>query len=327
MRALVCTKYGPASGLVIEERPQPEPGPGEALLEVHAAALNFPDTLSIAGTYQIRSEPPFVPGGEAAGRVVAVGDGVEGFAPGDRVVFMGASGGFAESICVPAASLLGIPDSMDFRTAAAFGVTYSTSYHALKQRAAIRPGETLLVLGAGGGVGLAAVDLGEAMGARVIAAASTEDKLDLAAAAGAIARINYATESLKDRVKEITGGAGVDVVYDPVGGDLSEQALRATGWEGRFLVVGFASGTIPKIPLNLPLLKGCAVLGVFLGAWRERDREAYRRNAAELFALHAAGRIEPRVSRVYALEDYVEAFAQLTGRQARGKLLFGMRQV
>jgi NADPH2:quinone reductase len=326
MRALVCRAFGPAGQLVIEERPEPRPGPGEAVIAVRAAALNFPDTLAITGKYQIRSEPPFIPGGEAAGVVIETGTDVEGVKPGDRVIYMGANGAFAETISVPVDSLIGIPEAMDFRTAAAFGVTYATGYHALKQRAVLKPAETLLVLGAGGGVGLAAVNLGAAMGARVIAAASTGDKLELARTAGACECINYAGESLRDRVKEITGGAGVDVVYDPVGGDLSEQALRVTAWDGRFLVVGFASGEIPKLPLNLPLLKGCSVVGVFLGAWRARDPDGYRRNFDELFALYAAGRIRPLISRVLRLEDYAEAFALLTGRQAQGKVVFSLGQ-
>ena len=217
-----------------------------------------------------------------------------------------------------------MPADMDFPTAAAFNVTYSTSYHALKQRAALQPGETLLVLGAAGGVGLAAVNIGAALGARVIAAASSETKLDVACAAGATERVNYSTESLKERIKALTGGAGVDVVYDAIGGEYSEPALRSVAWNGRFLVVGFAAGNIATIPLNLPLLKGCAILGVFLGAWRERDPAAYRQNFAELCTLYSSGRVRPLISRTFALEQYREAFAELSGRRAVGKVVFNL---
>jgi NADPH2:quinone reductase len=306
---------------------EPVVAAGQVRVAVQAAALNFPDLLSIAGKYQIKAPLPFVPGGEAAGIVIEVGPGVGHFSVGDKVIYGGSYGAFAEQVCAPEASLLAVPAAMDLETAAAFNVAYSTSYHALKQRAALQPRETLLVLGAAGGVGLAAVNIGAAMGARVIAAASTEAKLDAACAAGAALRINYSSESLKDRIKELTDGAGVDVVYDAIGGAYSEQALRAVAWGGRFLVVGFASGSIPNIPLNLPLLKGCAILGVFLGAWRERDPDGYRRNFAELCELHAAGRVRPLISRTFPLEQYREALGELSGRRAVGKLLFEIARV
>ena len=322
MRALMCTELGTAEQLQLQDRPALHPGPGEAVVAVHAAALNFPDVLAVAGKYQIKAALPFVPGGEAAGVVTELGPGVTSFAVGDRVIYGGSYGAFAEQHCAPVTSLLAMPPSMDFVTAASFCVTYSTSYHALKQCAALRAGETLLVLGAAGGVGLAAVNLGVAMGAKVIAAASTEEKLDIACAAGATERINYSTESIKDRITQLTNRAGVNVVYDPIGGEFSEPALRSMAWCGRFLVVGFAAGSIARIPLNLPLLKGCSIVGVFLGAWRARDPQAYLQNFKELAGMHAAGRLQPLISRTYALEQYVEAFAQLSGRRAVGKIVF-----
>lgn len=326
MRAVVCRELGPASQLALTDFPAPTAGPGEVVLDVVAAGVNFPDTLIIEGKYQVRPPLPFVPGAEAAGIVSALGDGVTGVAPGDRVIALGNHyGAFAEQQAVPAASLLPMPAEMDFVTAAGFGLTYGTSYYALKQRAALQPGETLLVLGAAGGVGLAAVELGRAMGARVIAAASTAEKLEVAAVAGAAEGINYAEESLKTRVKELTGGKGVDVVYDPVGGELSEQALRATGWNGRLLVIGFAAGDIPKIPLNLPLLKNNAIVGVFWGAWASREPQTSLENYQELFQMYRDGKLKPLVSQVYDLADYQQAFDTLTSRRARGKVILKVR--
>ena len=325
MRALLCKELGTADKLMLEETADPEPGKGEALVEVHAASLNFPDTLIIEGKYQIRPELPFSPGGEAAGIVSAVGKGVDDVAPGDRVIALTGHGAFADKLVAPAADLLPMPASMDFLVASAIGTTYGTSYYALKQRAALQAGETLLVLGAAGGVGLAAVELGNAMGARVIAAASTAEKLDVACEAGAEMRVNYSEESLKDSVKALTNGRGADVVYDPVGGELSEAALRATGWNGRFLVIGFATGDIPRIPLNLTLLKNNAVVGVFWGAWCQRDPQGSQRNFAEIFDLIERGVVKPKVTQVFAIEDYVEAFATLTGRRAKGKVVLRFR--
>jgi NADPH2:quinone reductase len=325
MRSLVCREFGTVDQLQLVESPPPEVEPGAVIVDVHCAALNFPDTLAIAGKYQVKAPLPFVPGGEAAGVVRTVGPGVTGLAAGDRVIYAGSYGAFAEQLSASADTLLPMPPDMDFATAAGFNVAHSTSYYALKQRAALRAGETLLVLGAAGGVGLAAVSLGATMGARVIAAASSEEKLDAACAAGATERINYSREPLKERVGVLTNGAGVDVVYDPVGGIYSEQALRATAWDGRFLVVGFAAGDIPRLPLNLPLLKGCSVVGVFLGAWRTRDPAAYRRNFAELSALYSAGRLRPVVSRSFQLEQYREALAVLSGREAVGKVVLKLK--
>jgi len=322
MRAIVCSELGTAGSLAVRDIEEPVPGPGEALIEVHAAGLNFPDTLVISGKYQHRPELPFVPGGEASGVVVELGEGVQNIKPGDRVMTMGMTGAFAEKVCRPVDSLTPMPDTMPFETAAGFLVTYGTSYFALKQRAALQAGETLLVLGAAGGVGLAAVDLGHAMGATVIAAASSEEKLDLACRTGASQRINYSEQPLKDTIKALTNGNGADVVYDPVGGDLSEQALRATAWDGRFLVVGFAAGAIPKIPLNLPLLKNNAIVGVMYGPWTQRDPEGMKQNIRELMGLYSTGQLRPQVTQLFELEQYQEAFDTLTGRRAQGKVVF-----
>ena len=328
MRAIVCNELGPASQLALEDFADPVPGPDDAVIDVMAAGVNFPDTLIIQGKYQVRPPLPFVPGAEAAGVVRAVGANVNHIQPGARVIALGNHyGSFAEQQAVPGASLLPMPDEMDFITGAGFGLTYGTSYYALKQRAALQPGETLLVLGAAGGVGLAAVELGRAMGARVIAAASSDDKLAVAEAAGAVEGINYSSESLKDRVKTLTDGKGVDVVYDPVGGELSEQALRATGWNGRLLVVGFAAGDIPRIPLNLPLLKNNAIVGVFWGAWMAREPDASRQNYQELFQMYRDGVLQPLVSQVFALDDFLAAFDTLTERRARGKVILKVRDV
>ena len=321
MRAVVCSELGPAEKLDLVEIPDPVPGPGEVVLDVRAAALNFPDTLVIEGKYQMQPELPFIPGGEAAGVVAAVGEGVTDYPIGAPFISMGYVGAFAEKWKVPAQTLMPKPEQLSFEEAAAFGLTYGTSYYALKQRAALQPGETLLVLGAAGGVGSSAVEIGKAMGARVIAAASTDEKLGFAADMGADEGINYSTEDLRGRIKELTGGAGVDVVYDPVGGDLSEPALRSTAWNGRFLVIGFAAGPIPQISLNLMLLKGISVVGVFWGSWSTRDPKASMQNFSELFAMVAEGKLHPRVTDVYPLESYEAAFGALTGRRARGKVV------
>jgi NADPH2:quinone reductase len=324
MRAVVCSELGPVENLSLGEFPDPVPGPGELVIDVQAAALNFPDTLVIEGKYQFQPDLPFVPGGEAAGVVSSVGEGVDRFRIGDQVVALGVSGAFAEKWKVDALNTMPKPQELTPVEAAAFGLTYGTSYYALKQRANLQPGETLLVLGAAGGVGSSAVEIGKAMGARVIAAASTDEKLAFASAMGADELINYSSDDMRARIKEITGGAGVDVVYDPVGGDLSEQALRSTAWNGRFLVIGFAAGTIPEIPLNLMLLKGVSVVGVFWGSWSGRDPAASMQNFGELFAMVGEGKLHPRVTDVYPLEEYEEAFKALTGRRATGKVVLSV---
>jgi NADPH:quinone reductase len=321
MRQVVCKEFGPIESLVVENFDLPPPGPGQARVRVEAAGVNFPDTLMVQGKYQARPDRPFVPGTELAGIVEAVGEGVTGLEPGMPVIGMVGLGAFAEVANTKAARLLPRPASMPAVMAAGFSMTYGTSMHALRQRANLQPGETLLVLGASGGVGLAAVEIGKAMGAAVIAAASSDEKLRVAKDSGADHLVNYSTESLKDRVKELTNGNGVDVVYDPVGGDLLEDAVRATGWGGRVLVVGFASGAIPKVPANLLLLKGSAMVGVFFGTFRDREPEANRRNFAELFQWYEEGKLRPLVSQTMDLADVVKAFTILTSRSAIGKIV------
>lgn len=326
MKAVLCKSFGPAENLVVEEVASPTPKPNEILLDVHAASVNFPDTLIIEGKYQFKPPLPFSPGGEAAGVVAAIGDKVSHLRVGDRVMGLTGWGSFAEQVAVPAYNVLPIPAQMDFATAAAFGMTYGTSMHALKQRGNLQPGETLLVLGAAGGVGLAAVEIGKAMGARVIAAASSAEKLDVAKQAGADELINYSAESLRDRLKELTGGQGVDVIYDPVGGKLFEEAFRSIAWNGRMLVVGFAAGgDIPALPANLPLLKGAALVGVFWGAFAQRQPQDNAANFQQLFAWHAEGRLRPLISQRFALEQTTEAIAMLGQRKAVGKLVVQVR--
>ncbi len=321
MKAILCKEYGPADKLVIEDVPSPEAKGRGVKVRVKAAGLNFPDTLIIEGKYQLKPNMPFSPGGEMAGEVVAVGDKVTRFKVGDRVAGLTGYGAFAEEVIVPEQNLLPVPDGMSDEKAAAFTMVYGTSYYALKQRGNLQPGETLLVLGASGGVGLATVELGKAMGAKVIAAASSAEKLAIAKEAGADELINYTEEPLKDAVKKLTHSKGVDVIYDPVGGDFTEQALRAMGWNGRHLIIGFAAGDIPKIPANLTLLKGCSVVGVFWGSFTQREPEASAQNMMELMKLYAEGKIDPKVSEVYDFEDYGKALGALTERRATGKVV------
>ncbi len=325
MKAVLCKAFGPAESLVLEDIASPEPKKNEVLLQVHAAGVNFPDTLIIEGKYQFKPPFPFSPGGEAAGVVGAVGEKVSHVKPGDRVMALTGWGSFAEEVAVPGYNVMPIPDGMDFPSAAAFGMTYGTSMHALKQRANLQPGETLLVLGASGGVGLAAVEIGKAMGAKVIAAASSEAKLEVARAAGADVLINYSEGSLKDKLKEITGGQGVDVIYDPVGGDLFEEAFRSIAWNGRMLVVGFASGTIPALPANLTLLKGASLVGVFWGSFAQRQPQDNAANFQQLFAWFAEGKIKPLVSQTYPLAKAADAINHLGQRKAVGKVVVTVR--
>jgi NADPH:quinone reductase len=321
MRAVICRELTGLAGLEhVTDWPEPQAGPGEVVVAVKAAALNFPDVLMIQGLYQEKPPLPFVVGTEMAGEVVAVGEGVNQFAPGDPVV-AACGRTLAERIAVKASLLLPAPRALGFEAAAGICITYFTTLHALKQRAALQPGESLLVLGAAGGVGTTAVELGKEMGATVIAAASTDEKLDLARSLGAEHLINYTTQDLRERIKEITAGRGVDVVYDPVGGALAEPALRSMAWKGRYLVIGFAGGDIPRIPLNLPLLKGCSIVGVFWGSFAQRERDVQRQNVAELWALFESGRLKPVVGETHALADYAAAFESLGGRRARGKVV------
>ncbi|PXX89731.1 NADPH:quinone oxidoreductase [Marinobacter vulgaris] len=321
MRAILCKEYGPADKLVIEDIASPVAKGHGVKVRVKAAGLNFPDTLIIEGKYQLKPTMPFSPGGEMSGEVIEVGEKVTRFKPGDRVAGLTGYGAFAEEVVVPEQNILPIPESMSDEKAAAFSMVYGTSYYALKQRANIQPGETLLVLGASGGVGLATVELGKAMGAHVIAAASTAEKLAVAREAGADELINYTEEPLKDAVKRLTNSKGVDVIYDPVGGEFTEQALRAMAWNGRHLIIGFAAGDIPKIPANLTLLKGCSVVGVFWGSFTQREPKTSAQNMMELLKLFSEGKIDPRISEVYDFEDYEKALGALTGRTATGKIV------
>jgi NADPH2:quinone reductase len=329
MRALVSEVVGGPETLVLrDDMPVPVPGADEVAIRVRACGVNYPDTLMIEDKYQFRPARPYAPGGEVAGDVVACGGEVGDFKVGDRVIALVGHGGMAEQVCAKSAKCIAMPDGMPYDEAAAFIFTYGTSYHALKQRADLKPGDTLLVLGAAGGVGLAAVELGVAMGARVIAAASSQEKVDLAKQHGAAEGIVYphgpfdkdGAKALAELFKQACGKAGADVVYDAVGGDYAEAALRAIAWEGRFLVVGFPAG-IPRIPLNLPLLKGCQIVGIFWGAFTERDREANARNNAELVELYRAGRIRPYVSLRFPLEEGGRAIAELSARRALGKIV------
>ena len=326
MQAMLCKAFGPAETLVLEEVANPEAKKTEVVLDVHAAGVNFPDTLIIEGKYQFKPPFPFSPGGEAAGVVTAVGEKITHVKPGDRVMALTGWGSFAEQVAVSGFNVMQIPKGMDFTTAAAFGMTYGTSMHALKQRANLQPGETLLVLGASGGVGLAAVEIAKAMGARVIAAASTTEKLEVAKAAGADELINYTSENLKERLKELTQGQGVDVIYDPVGGTFFEEAFRSIAWNGRFLVVGFASGGgIPALPANLPLLKGAALIGVFWGAFAQRQPQDNLANFQQLFSWYAEGKLKPLVSQTFPLARSAEAINALGQRKAVGKVVVQVR--
>lgn len=324
MKAIVCKEFGLPSSLSLEEVPSPVPGEKEVLVSVKACGVNFPDTLIIQGLYQFKPELPFTPGSDIAGVVKAVGDGVKHLKVGQEVFGFVLNGGFAEEVIVPANACFPKPPQMDFPVAASFMMAYGTSYHALKDRAQLQEGETLLVLGASGGVGLAAVELGKLMGAKVIAAASTDEKLALCKAYGADEVINYQTENLKERVKALTGKKGADVVYDPVGGAYSEAALRATAWKGRFLVVGFAAGDIPKIPLNLPLLKGCAVVGVFWGNFALKTPKENMQNTLELMQWYAQGKLKPHIHGVYPLAETPQALEEMMNRKVKGKVVIGI---
>ncbi len=324
MRALVCNEYGPPESLAIEHRDDPVPGEGEVVIDVAAAGINFPDILIVAGQYQVKTPPPFIPGNEAAGTVSAVGPGVDRVAVGDKVVAYTTGGAFAEQFLVPQETVMPLPQGLNFEQGAGFMVTYGTSYHALKQSAGLQAGETLLVLGAAGGVGIAAVEIGKAMGARVIAAASTAEKLEFAREVGADDLINYSEQPLKETVKALTGGAGADVVYDPVGGELADQALRATAWHGRYLVVGFASGTIPKFSANLALLKEVSIVGVWWGTWVAKNPVANIENITELAGMVAQGKLAPRITEAHDFDNYLDAFAAITERRARGKVILRM---
>ena len=321
MKAVLCKRYGPPECLAIEDVPQPEAIEGGAVISVKAVGLNFFDTLIIAGKYQFKPAFPFSPGAEVAGVVKSVTVNAQGFAPGDRVVAFTGWGGACEEIAAPLDRMAKLPDTVSFEMAAGLTVTYGTTLHALADRGRLKAGETLVVLGAAGGTGQAAIEIGKLMGARVIACASSPEKLDFCRSIGADATIDYAKDNLKEAIRTATGGQGADIVYDPVGGDLAEPALRAMAWGGRYLVIGFASGDIPKFPLNLVLLKGCDINGVFWGAHVEREPDAHRANMLRLIDWCAQGRIAPHVHRAYRLEEAVEALAAIARREVKGKAI------
>jgi NADPH2:quinone reductase len=324
LKAVLCKSYGPPESLVVEEVASPVPGRGEVVVAMRAASVNFPDVLIIQDKYQFKPPLPFSPGSEMAGEVKAVGDGVTSCKPGDAVMAFTTYGAFAEEVKTEAKRLLPLPVGMDFETAAAFGLTYATSDHALRDRAGLRPGETLLVLGAGGGVGIAAIEIGKVLGARVVACASTGEKLAVCREHGADDVINYATEDLRERIKALTGGTGVDVVYDPVGGQYTEPALRSLAWRGRLLVVGFAAGEIPKIPLNLTLLKGCSIVGVFWGDFTRREPERFADSMRQLGRWFAEGKIRPHISATFPLERAADALTMMANRQVTGKVVLSV---
>jgi NADPH2:quinone reductase len=321
MQALMCESFGPPEGLVLRDVAVPRPGPGELLIRIHAAGLNFPDSLIIQDKYQIKAPLPFAPGGELSGTVAAVGEGVTRFGVGDRVAALTHWGGFAEYVTAQEERTTHVPESMDLDTAAAFTLVYGTAHHALKQRGELKPGETVLILGASGGVGIAAIEIAKAMGARVIAGASTPEKLAIAQSCGADELVNYAEQDLKAAVKQLTGGKGVDVVYDPVGDKLADPAFRTIGWKGRYLVIGFAGGQIPSLPLNLPLVKGAAIIGVFWGDLVAREPEVHHANMAELYAMHAAGQLKPMISARFPISEGGKAIRQMMDRKVTGKVI------
>jgi NADPH2:quinone reductase len=324
VRALLCTQYGPPDLLELRDLPSPEPGDGDVVVSVKAASLNFPDVLIIQNKYQFKPPLPFSPGSELAGIVKSVGAGVTGFEPGDRVMAFTTYGAFAEEVKVEASRVLPMPAGMDFPVAASLLLTYGTMIHGLVDRGAVQQGETVLVLGASGGIGLASIEIARALGARVIAGAGSDDKLAECVAHGAGDTINYATEDLRERIKTLTAGRGVDVVADPVGGPYTEPALRSLAWRGRLLVVGFAAGEIPKIPLNLTLLKGCSIVGVFWGEFVRREPERFRATVAQLGAWYADGKIRPHVSATFPLDRASEALNLMAARKVVGKVVVTM---
>lgn len=321
MKAVICKAFGGPENLAVEYVETPTPQPDEIIISVKAAALNFFDNLLIRGKYQYRPEPPFSPSAEAAGVVTEIGGNVQTFKPGDRVMAYAIYGCAREIVSVPEHKAVKLPDALPFEEAAGLTVTYGTTLHALKDRAMLQPGETLAILGASGGVGQAAIEIGKVMGARVIAGASSDDKLSFCRDMGADETINYTSQDLKAELKRLTDGKGADVVYDAIGGRFSEQALRATAWKGRFLVIGFAAGEIPKIPLNLVLLKGCQVVGVFWGDHTEREPERHRENMQTLVNWCSEGKIKPHIHKVYRFEETAEALQAIASRQVKGKAI------
>ena len=321
MKAILCKQYGPPDSLVFEDLPSPTPRRGEVVVSVKAASVNFPDVLIIENKYQLKPPLPFSPGSELAGVVKQIGDGVTNVKPGDRVMAITGYGAFAEEVVVDATRILPIPSGMDFSTASAFGLTYATGDHALRDRGDLKAGETMLVLGASGGVGLAAIEIGKIVGARVIACASSPQKLAVCREHGADEGINYAAEDLRERIKALTGGTGPDVIYDAVGGPYTEPALRSIAWRGRLLVVGFAAGEIPKIPLNLTLLKGCSIVGVYWGDFARREPDRFAASIRQLGAWYAKGKLKPHVSATFPLARAADALALMAARKVTGKVV------
>ena len=321
MKALICRAYGPPENLSVQDMPDLQPGPGEVVVRVRAAGVNFPDALIVQNLYQFKPTPPFSPGGETAGEVLAVGEGVKRVKVGDRVIALTIWGGFAEQVLAKQEQVIPMPEGLSFEVAGSLLLTYGTCLHALRDRAQLQPGQTVLVLGAAGGIGIATIELAKAMGARVIAAASTAEKLATCRAQGADEVINYREQNLRDEVKRLTGGRGVDVVMDPVGGDYAEPALRSMAWRGRYLVVGFTDGQIPRLPLNLVLLKGCAIVGVFWGDFIQREPQAAQVDLRDLIEMLAKGQIKPLISGRYSLQEAPLAILELSQRRAQGKLI------
>ncbi|MEM7131915.1 MAG: NADPH:quinone oxidoreductase family protein [Chloroflexota bacterium] len=325
MKAILCKEWGKPETLVLEEVPDPEPEPGQVQIDIHACGVNFADTLIIQGLYQEKPALPFTPGSEVAGTISALGEGVENFQVGDRVAALCSIGGMAERATAPAQSTMSMADSMPYTVAAGFAVAYGTSHVALEHRANLQPGETLLVHGAAGGVGLAAVEIGKAMGATVIATASSQAKLDVASAHGADHLINYSEGGFREEVKSLTGGKGADVIYDPVGGDVFDESLRCINWEGRILVIGFASGRIPKAPVNLTLVKNFSIVGIYWGAYAKRNPQVQLNSFARLMEWYEKGAIRPYVSATYSLDNASKALLDLMERRSTGKVVVETR--
>lgn len=321
MKAILCKSWGLPDTLVVEDLPEVVPGPGQVAIDVHAAGVNFPDVLIIQNKYQSKPALPFTPGSELAGVVRAVGEGVTNFKAGDKVLAFVSQGAFAQQIAVAAQAVMPMPSGLDFDTAAAITLTYGTSHHAVVDRAQLKAGETMLVLGAAGGVGLAAIEIGKALGARVIAAASSDEKLEICKQHGADATINYSTQDLREAIKAATDGKGPDVIYDPVGGIYAEPAFRSIAWRGRYLVIGFANGEIPKLPLNLALLKGASLVGVFWGEFTRREPKASQAAMRELMGWMAEGKIRPHISGRYALAETPRALNDMAARKVTGKVV------
>jgi NADPH2:quinone reductase len=324
VKALLCTQFGPPELLEIGDVASPVAGPGEVVITVKAASVNFPDVLIIQNKYQFKAEPPFSPGGELTGVVKEVGPGVSGIAPGDRVLAFISYGAFREEVKTEAGRVIPLPDGMDFNTGAAFLITYGTVDHGLRDRGALKAGETVLVLGASGGIGIASIEIAKVLGARVIACASDAAKLDACRQHGADETINYSTENLRERIKALTNDRGVDLVVDPVGGAYTEPALRSCAWRGRLLVVGFTTGEIPKIPLNLTLLKGCSIVGVFWGEFLRREPQAFAESVTQLGKWYAAGKLKPHITATYPLDRAAEAIALMGARKVVGKVVVTM---